>query len=207
MKRLAACFLGSLLALAAAPASATPITFGGTLGGATETPPNASPGFGVMQVVIDPAAHTLDVSVIFNNLVGLTTASHIHCCTLAPFTGSAGVATEVPTFANLPLGVTSGSFTQSFDTLLDSTYNPAFEAANGGTAAGAEAALFAGIMGGEAYLNIHTDQFPGGEISGFLFPLVCDGPNGACTAAEPATLSLLGMGLFGAFSWRRRRST
>jgi hypothetical protein len=53
--------------------------------------------------------------------------------------------------------------------MLDlSSYNPAFVSANGGTAASAEAALFAGIMAGHAYLNIHTTTFPGGEIEGFL---------------------------------------
>jgi hypothetical protein len=40
--------------------------------------------------------------------------------------------------------------------------------ANGGTTAGAEAALLAGLEAGQAYLNIHTTMFPGGEIRGFL---------------------------------------
>ena len=38
--------------------------------------------------------------------------------------------------------------------------------------AAAEAALFAGIMEGRAYFNIHSSVFPGGEIavSSSLFP-------------------------------------
>jgi hypothetical protein len=48
------------------------------------------------------------------------------------------------------------------------SYNPAFVTANGGTTAGAEAALLAGLEAGQAYLNIHTTMFPGGEIRGFL---------------------------------------
>ena len=49
-----------------------------------------------------------------------------------------------------------------------SSYNPAFVTANGGTVAGAEAALLAGLHAGTAYLNIHTSMVPAGEIRGFL---------------------------------------
>ena len=48
------------------------------------------------------------------------------------------------------------------------SYNPTFVAANGGTAASAAKALLAGIQAGQAYLNIHSMMFPGGEIRGFL---------------------------------------
>lgn len=49
-----------------------------------------------------------------------------------------------------------------------SSYNPAFVAAHGGTVPGAEAALLTGLLAGQAYLNIHTTMFPGGEIRGVL---------------------------------------
>ncbi|HUL72438.1 MAG TPA: CHRD domain-containing protein, partial [Vicinamibacterales bacterium] len=97
-----------------------------------------------------------------------------------------------PTFTGFPLGVTSGTYTHTYDTSLASAWNPSFVTANG-SIAGAEAALAAGLANGRAYLNIHTNVFPGGEIRGVL------------VTPEPATLSLLGLGL-GAAALRRRRA-
>jgi len=149
-------------------ANAVPIVYNASLSGANESPPNASPGAGFAEVYIDIVAHSMRVLVTFSNLVGTTTASHIHCPTAVAGTGTAGVATQTPTFANFPLGVTSGTYDHTFDTTLATTYNPAFLAANGGTTAGAEAALAASLAAGTAYFNIHTAAFPGGEIRGFL---------------------------------------
>src|SRR5207253_5121866 len=129
-------------------------------------------------------------------LTAPSTASHIHCCTSVPFTGTAGVATQTPTFSGFPLGVTSGSFSQTLDTSVVSSYNPAYVTANGGTPASAEAALFAGIAAGTAYLNIHSQSFPGGEIRGFLI----------AEAPEPGTFLLVGAMLAGIVMRRRRRS-
>ena len=56
----------------------------------------------------------------------------------------------------------------TFDLTLTASYNAPFVTANGGTAAGAEAALLAGIAAGKAYFNIHTTVVPGGEIRTFL---------------------------------------
>ena len=71
----------------------------------------------------------------------------------------------------------------SFDLTQAGTYNGSFVAANGGTASGAEAALIAGLESDQAYVNIHSPSFPGGEIRGQL-----------ASVPEPASLTLLGLG-------------
>ncbi len=158
-------------------------TYNAILNGPSESPPNASDAFGVAQIKFDTSTHVLMVEVAFVGLDGTTTASHIHCCTATPGTGPAGVATELPSFTGFPLGVTSGAYSHTFDTSMTSTWNPSFLAAHGGTASGAEAAFDAGLMGGSAYLNIHSTLYPGGEIRGFLMPVTA--------VPEPASLALL----------------
>src|SRR3954470_23621229 len=79
------------------------------------TEPSPSLGSGDTIVDYDSVAHTLRVRTTFTGLTSGTNASHIHAATHAPGTGTAGVATQVPTFASFPLGVTSGSMDQTLD--------------------------------------------------------------------------------------------
>src|SRR6266404_6997744 len=136
--------VAALCALAT-QASAAILISDAALSGPTESPPNASPGTGFAEVTVNDIADTMRVQVTFSGLVAATTASHIHCCTALPGTGTAGVATTVPTFTGFPLGVTSGTYDHTFDMSLASSYNPAFVTANGGTVVSAEAALLGGL--------------------------------------------------------------
>ena len=184
MKRIASLlFLSAVMLLAPSAAQAGPILFVAELSGPAEAPPNASPGTGFASVILDDVAHQMVVHIVFSDLLGPTTASHIHCCTAVPGAGTVMVATVLPNFTGFPLGVTSGTYDHTFDTLLASTWNPAFITGHGGTPLGAEAALIAGMSGDMAYLNIHTQLYPGGEIRGFL------------QVPEPASLALLCCGL------------
>ncbi len=160
-------------------AQAANVTYIATLTGAAELPPNASPATGNAIVDLDVAAHTMRVRVAFSGLLGMTSAAHIHAPTAVPGSGNTGVATTVPTFAGFPLGVTSGSYDNTLDLTQPVSYNPPFLAASGGTVASAEAALAASIAAGTAYLNVHSNLFPGGEIRGFLGAA----PTGACCDA------------------------
>ncbi len=184
--------------LAAAPAVAAPILFTADLTGAAESPANGSPGTGTALVTIDPVTHLMRVEIAFQDLLGTTTASHIHVIngpgdanlldTLGP------VATSTPTFPGFPLGVTAGSYDQTLDMLLASSYRAGFITDAGGTTALAEAALFDAITSGRAYLNVHSTVLPGGEIRGFLRPV-----------PEPTLLVLLATGGVAFLGNRRRR--
>ena len=72
-------------------------------------------------------------------------------------------------------GRTFGTYDQTFSLLADSTYNlvgvPPRNAGNmflGSSAATAEPVFVAALLAGETYLNIHTMNFPSGEIRGLL---------------------------------------
>jgi hypothetical protein len=176
-------------------AQTAPISYFAYLSGVNEAPPNSSPGTGLAHVTIDVVANLMHVDVSFEGLTVGNTAAHIHCCTTGPFTGTAGVATSVPTFIGFPTGATSGFYSNNFDLTLALSYNPAFVTAQGGIAQ-AEAALAAGMAAGTTYLNIHTSNFPNGEIRGFLQPV-----------PEPATFMVAGVALLGLAAIARRRTT
>ena len=187
-----------IVGLLAMSASAAPINFYANLDGPSEAPPNASPGTGYAFVSFDPVAHTLLVNIIFEGLLGTTTASHIHVINGPGDTNTADttgpVATTTPNFLGFPLGVTAGSYSRTLDTLDATSYRAGWITDSGGTTALAEAALFAGISDGRAYVNIHSSVFGGGEIRGFLQP-----------APEPSTMLLLSAAMGGLLLLRRKR--
>ncbi len=189
-------FAGGLLAAAVAvPAAADQTFYQAKLDGPSEAPPNASPGTGIAMVSIDSDLRTMHIHESFSGLMADTTVSHIHCCTAAPNSGTAGVATALPTFPDFPSGVREGVYDHTFDMKNASNYNPAFIAANGNNVDGAFNALLTGLNTGSAYSNIHSTMFPMGEIRGFLAPI-----------PEPETYAMLlaGLAIISAVARRRR---
>jgi hypothetical protein len=185
----------SALALAATAALATPAfaqTYRAIASGPAESPPNASPG--TSMVTIDIGSSNLMVDMPFSFLTGTTSAAHIHCCTADAFTGTTAIAMP---FGDFPTGVQAGSYSKAIPLYDEASYDPAFLAAHGGTASGAASALVDGINANEAYVNIHTSAYPGGEIRGFIV---------AAPIPEPAEWALMAGGL-ASLLWvgRRRR--
>jgi hypothetical protein len=158
-----------------------------TLVGANETPPNNSQGFGIAIVSLNDAQTTFTVEETFFGLTAPAIAGHIHV-------GPAGVAGPIvlPFTNPPPPNATSGTFTE---TLTAANFLP-----GGGlnTFADFVNAFEASTTVGNSqlYVNLHSTQFPGGEIRGQLVA-----PE---LIPEPGTLALFGLGLVGVAVYVRR---
>ena len=108
----------------------------------------------------------------FQDLTTGNTAAHIHVIDGPGDANTADslgpVATTTPTFAGFPSGMMAGIDNATFDMTLASGCRAGFITDAGGSTALAEAELFEAIATGRAYFNIHTSNFPGGEIRGCL---------------------------------------
>ncbi|MGJ7914136.1 CHRD domain-containing protein [Massilia sp. LXY-6] len=182
----------SVLALAAAglapPAFAQ--TYRAVASGPAESPPNGSPGDSLVTIDLNTSKVMVDMP--FHDLVGTSSAAHIHCCTSTAFTGTAPIAMP---FDGFPTGVHAGDYTRAIPLYEETSYTPAFLAAHGGTASGAASALVNAINANEAYINIHTSAYPNGEIRGFLV---------AAPVPEPGEWAMLAGGL-ASLLWAGRR--
>lgn len=170
MKRaLLGAIVAGVLFLGTAPANADTIFFTANLAGANEVPPNGSPGTGSALLTLNDVAQTLFVSLTFSGLTTPDTAGHIHCC--APLGTNAAVALPFFASSGFPTGVTAGSFSYTFVLATDlSGITPA--------------AFIAGLESSQAYVNIHSSTFPGGEIRGQV-----------TAVPEPGTASLMLIGI------------
>ena len=133
---------------------AAPSSFNITLAGSHEVPSNPSTGLGNLTGTYDDATNTLSFNLVFTGLASPTTVAHFH----GP--AAPGVnASPVIAFAGFPVGVTSGSYSNSYV-----------------LTAAQETQLLSGLW----YVNIHTTASPGGEIRGQLqegtLPSNCSNP-------------------------------
>ena len=142
MIKRAVLFLALGLLLGAATLHAE--TYGAVLTGSQEVPPRDTPGFGRATVTLDAARTTLTVDVFVTGLTAPITGAHIHG--EAPPGVNAGIAVGFD-----HTRFTNGRLQQTF-TIEKSL----------GDKIAANPQLY--------YVNVHTSQFPGGEVRGALTP-------------------------------------
>jgi hypothetical protein len=187
--------LKSLLAVGAillGATSANAVTYIATFSGAAENPanPSTATGVGTLRVI----GNSIFVNITYSGLGSGLADGHIHCCT-AP-TGNVGVAIG---FGGLPLGSTSGTIRQTLDLTQANVFRSSFVSGSGPNGTGtidlARARLFSELDLGRVYFNLHTTNFPGGEIRGNL-----------AAVPEPATWAMMigGFGIVGMMARRRR---
>lgn len=157
--------------------------------GSQEVGPTNSPAFGSASFTVDDQTWTLTGSMTTTGLpyrlptgASNVTGAHIHAA--APPGVNAGVVFNLITNAigstpvDLPGGVTLYAWS--------------------GTLGGNQAQILQDMINGLAYINVHSNAFPGGEIRGQI----------ECHAVvpEPASIAALSLGALGLIRRRTRKS-
>ena len=151
-------FVCGLLAVAATAAQAqSRVTVRAMLGGGNEVPAVSAGAHGEAVVTIDRAAGTIDYEVNIFNLPSGIVASHIHA-------GTAGV--NGPIVINFPVAAVGQS--GAFQLKGSARASELIQRPESGVRSFDDVAF--AIASGAAYVNVHTQANPGGEIRGQLCP-------------------------------------
>jgi len=154
MKKLLFGAVTALLLLPVAPAQAHTVNATATLQGGEEVPALLTGAVGLAEISIDTDTRVISVNLRIFNLPTGSTAGHIHV-------GSKGVAGPVVVDFPIPARRTG-------DMALTFTVGEANLRARPELGIQTIDDVIQAISAGGAYVNIHTSQYPGGEIRGQL---------------------------------------
>lgn len=124
------------------------LAFDGWLNGAQSVPASKSSAYGVVNVWLNTSWDTLSYNVVMNGLSGAAASAHFH---------NAAQGQNGGVLANLTDAIEGNQIT--------------------GEVTGTELTdeLIMALVSGDAYVNIHTNNFPSGEIRGQIYRLARDG--------------------------------
>lgn len=141
--------LASVLGLALAVPAFAQTTYSTTLTGLNEVPANPSPATGAATCVVNAAGTQVAISCSFQNLIGTYTASHLH--------GPAGVGFNAGVQIGFVPPAAPWVFANSNHDGTLTNYTVPISAAQ-----------ITMLANGQMYVNVHSSNFPGGEIRGQL---------------------------------------
>ena len=148
-------FAGAFLLVAAAQAQAQTLVYTATLSGSNEAPPVLATGAGgFATVTVNLTAQTIDWVVDVYNLPSGVTAGHIHV-------GGTGVSG--PVVVNFVVNVG-----QSNDFRISGSARAADVVARQPQGVNTFEDLVQALATGHAYVNVHSQVNPGGEVRGQL---------------------------------------
>jgi hypothetical protein len=176
-------------------ARAATVDFTGTLSGAAERPdPAVSPATGTVTAQLngDPGLWFLTYEIVYEGLSGPATVGHIHDAVnpepTPPFTERFGAPVHDLDSLESPI--------QGDWTYLDAGQPLTDEHVEN-------------LLAGRFYVNIHTEQFPNGEIRGQLLqveePPPPPPPPGVIPLPAPLAIGLFGLSAAGLGAWKRKR--
>ena len=155
------------------------------------TTDSTATGTATAQLTGEAGLYILTYEIIYSGLTGPATVGHIHDATSPggdiPVTEQFGA--PVPDLDSLESPIQGDwSYADAAQPLTDEHV--------------------ANLLAGRFYINIHTDQFPNGEIRGQLLAVEeppPPPPGGVIPLPAPILLGLVGLGAAGLGAWKRQR--
>jgi hypothetical protein len=151
--------VAAALASTAFTALAAQVTLSAALSGGEEVPPNDSTGTGTVEATYDSDTNVLNYTVTYSGLTGDVTAAHFH--------GPAAPGENAP--PTVPVDVALMSPISGTAMLTDAQESE--------------------LLGGQWYFNLHTAQYPDGELRGQVLQSAASGEVSTLPADESSMMS------------------